>query len=975
MQCTLDTVTQMLEEDPNRTYMQVETAFFSRWWEEQTTEKQDRVKKLVESGQLEFTNGGWCMHDEAAAHYVDMIDQTTRGHAYLKEKLGVTPKVGWQIDPFGHSAAQAYLLSKEASFEAHFFGRITYTENLARKANRSLEFIWDSSESLGPTSDIFSGAFASGNYGPPGGFCFDMEHCDDVIYDDPRLENYNVPQTMDLFYERCMELAGYQRGNDIILNMGSDFHYANANSWYKQLDKLIHYANKDKRLNVFYSTPERYVKAKLSSGIAFPTHTGDFFPYADGPNAYWTGFFTSRPTQKYLYRLGGSYLQAARQLEFLAGPALENGVSTDLLEDGVSIAQHHDGITGTAKQHVADDYALRVSAGLAEARDLVNQALASVREQIQSYLRSGRPLEGSKSVITPAHLKGLRVQEPRGPLLRGASAARASHAVKHGLELGTGNSGFEQCAFLNVSSCAATEAVSEAGGVLEIAVYNPVAWERTEVVRIPVATQDAAVVDGDGAAVVAQTLPVSAETQRLRGDSKEVFTLVFVAELPPAGYGTYFVSFGSSIPQEAQRAHPSEVVVVDPLVEASKVFNRRTEVSFDEETGHLASLKGVELEGPKETLKIGLGWYEGMRDHGQNDGAYIFRPDGDLHSMEYAGAAQYLTGPVVQEIRQAFRDNSTKTTDTWGHVEFRFYAHRGGLDYEWTVGPIPSGDSRTKNVVVRLAAQDLNSGKEFWTDSNGRDMLQRTRMTAAQVPGGQEGIAANYYPIVASIAIRDDERELSLLTDRAQSAASLSSGEMEVMVHRRTLVDDARGVGEALDETDCGCRVPDCPKCPPLTARGLHSLVLASSAQPRREAQQYHQDPIVLAFQEVQAPQKMKPFSMIAGAFPPNVQLLTLKQTSGGVLVRVAHIFQVGEDDELSAKASVDLQNLFPGTSITHVQEMNLSGNQLRTSEFDGERRGLPLGDSSLASETSVELGPMEVRTFLVRLKGTFATH
>ena len=69
-----------------------------------------------------------------------------------------------------------------------------------------------------------------------------------------------------------------------------------------------------------------------------------------------------------------------------------------------------------------------------------------------------------------------------------------------------------------------------------------------------------------------------------------------------------------------------------------------------------------------------------------------------------------------------------------------------------------------------------------------------------------------------------------------------------------TLITGAsRGVGEALDETDCGCRVPDCPKCPPLTARGLHSLVLAGSAQPRREAQQYHQDPIVLAFQEVKA--------------------------------------------------------------------------------------------------------------------------
>ena len=963
----------MLEEDPNRTYMQVETAFFSRWWEEQTTEKQERVKKLVADGQLEFTNGGWCMHDEAAAHYVDMIDQTSRGHAYLKEKLGVTPRVGWQIDPFGHSAAQAYLLSKEASFEALFFGRITYTENLARKANRSLEFIWDSSESLGPTSYIFSGAFASGNYGPPEGFCFDMEHCDDVIYDDPKLENYNVPQMMDLFYERCQELAGYQRGNDIILNMGSDFHYANANSWYKQLDKLIHYAKQDKRLNVFYSTPERYVKAKLSSGIDFPVRTGDFYPYADGPNAYWTGFFTSRPTHKYLYRLGGSYLQAARQLEYFSGSALKNSVSTDLLEDSVAIAQHHDGITGTAKQHVAQDYALRVAAGLAEARDLVNQALGSIRDQVQTFLESGRPLQGPNFVVTPRDLKGLRVQEPASPLLRGSTASRASQAVSDGLEFGSSASGFEQCAFLNISSCDATETVSEAGGVLEIAVYNPVAWERKEVVRIPIATQDAAVVDGDGAAVVSQTLPISSETQRLRGNSKEIYTLVFQADLPPVGYSTYYVSFGSSIPEGAERAHQSGVVVVDANQVSAKFLDGRAEAHFDHETGGLISLKGVDF-GAQETVNVSLGWYEGMRDNGQNDGAYIFRPNGDFHKMELAGAAQYVTGPVVQEIRQSFRDSSTKTDDAWGHVDFRFYADRGGLDYEWTVGPIPSGDSRTKNVVVRLAS-DLDSGMEFWTDSNGRDMMQRKRLSAAEVPGGQEGISGNYYPIVASIAIRDAGKELSLLTDRAQSASSLSSGELEVMVHRRTLVDDSRGVGEALDETDCGYRVPDDPKCPPLTARGLHSLTLASTAQSRREAQQYHQDPIVLAFQTVDAAQKTKSFSMVEEQFPSNVQLVTLKQLPNGVLVRVAHMYQFGEDDKLSMKATIDLQKLFPGSDIAHVDEMNLTGNQLRTAKFDDEKRGRSLGSSDLQSDTTVELGPMEVRTFLVQLKGGVSAH
>lgn len=43
----------------------------------------DLVHHLVASGQLSFANGGYVQHDEAASHYVAMIDQTTRGHRCL----------------------------------------------------------------------------------------------------------------------------------------------------------------------------------------------------------------------------------------------------------------------------------------------------------------------------------------------------------------------------------------------------------------------------------------------------------------------------------------------------------------------------------------------------------------------------------------------------------------------------------------------------------------------------------------------------------------------------------------------------------------------------------------------------------------------------------------------------------------------------------------------------------------------------
>jgi hypothetical protein len=74
----VDTVIDQLIKDPKRHFIYVETAFFARWWDDQPDDRRNVTKKLVKNGQLEFINGAWCMHDEAAPYFVEMVDQTTR---------------------------------------------------------------------------------------------------------------------------------------------------------------------------------------------------------------------------------------------------------------------------------------------------------------------------------------------------------------------------------------------------------------------------------------------------------------------------------------------------------------------------------------------------------------------------------------------------------------------------------------------------------------------------------------------------------------------------------------------------------------------------------------------------------------------------------------------------------------------------------------------------------------------------------
>ena len=68
-------------------------------------------------GRLEFISGGWSMNDEGITHYNSIIDQHSLGAEFLGDQFGECgrPKLGWQIDPFGHSREVASLFAQVCS--------------------------------------------------------------------------------------------------------------------------------------------------------------------------------------------------------------------------------------------------------------------------------------------------------------------------------------------------------------------------------------------------------------------------------------------------------------------------------------------------------------------------------------------------------------------------------------------------------------------------------------------------------------------------------------------------------------------------------------------------------------------------------------------------------------------------------------------------------------------------------------------
>ncbi|KAL6080566.1 Alpha-mannosidase 2 [Balamuthia mandrillaris] len=756
----LTNVVQALNGQPHRRFVWAEISFFSRWFDAQELSVQATVKKLLQNKQFEFVEGGWVQPDEANTNFDVLINQITEGHDYILKHFGdgARPRIAWQIDPFGHSSMTPTLASL-VGFDALVINRIHFGLKERFKQTKHMEFVWQGSPTLGNHSEIFTHVLHT-HYSAPEGFDFENVRV--------TLGPSNLKRYADKLVSMLKGRSHAYKTNNLLVPFGDDFKFRKADTQFSNMDMLIEYINAhsdEYNLDIRYATVSEYFDAVHQEQAAFPLYKGDFFPYADNKDSYWTGYYTTRPRLKRLTRTAFSLLHSAESAFVFARSAYnmwQNELDNDARPQTIlpwttyfrdlsqarkdtALVLHHDGITGTAKKHVAQDYITRLEEAESHSKKILLDSTKYLLQKSSSDASQLPPLQ--YNVDTP---------------------------------IAFSDNYFEE---------------------YPVVVHNSLGWTRYQYIKVPIRTIDIAalrVFDADGRAVPSQITPVVAfdGSDNSFTVRSEQFYLNFMAVAPPLGYSTYYIQANS--PRMDETSPPFGYSGFSADRGETSIENAFLEVKFSTTPWGLSSIRH-KTTSKSTTLQQ---YYAAYKT--QKSGAYLFIPSGQKAVTRSYQQGVVFHGPLVQEAHIV----SNKM-----HASFRLY--NPSVDEPLLLPEVGNfvevqhhvTAAENEEVITRYET-GLSSGPNFFTD-NGLEMQKRAREPElnlrSHIPeGASQRIETAYYPVISTALLRDSDNRLqfTVLVNQPMGCSSPREGHLEFMLARHLKQDDGRGLGEGVRDTD-----------------------------------------------------------------------------------------------------------------------------------------------------------------------------
>ncbi|OAY29893.1 alpha-mannosidase 2 [Manihot esculenta] len=789
----LDTIVATLSKDVRRKFIWEEMSYLERWWRDATDEKRESFASLVKNGQLEIVGGGWVMNDEANSHYFAIIEQIAEGNMWLNDNIGVVPKNSWAIDPFGYSATMAYLL-RRMGFENMLIQRTHYEVKKELALKKNLEYTWRQSWDAEETTDIFVHMMPFYSYdiphtcGPEPAICcqFDFARVHGFFYEMCPWGEHPVETSPENVHERAQVLldqyrkkSTLYRTNTLLIPLGDDFRYvsvAEAEAQFRNYQKLFDYINSNPSLNaeakfgtledyfqtlreeadrINYSLPGEVGSAQI---VGFPSLSGDFFTYADRQRDYWSGYYVSRPFFKAVDRVLEQTLRATEMMMALLLGYCQRvqceklatgfGYKLTAARRNLALFQHHDGVTGTAKDHVVRDYGIRMHTSLQDLQFFMSKAievLLGIRHE--------------KSDHNPSQFE--------------AGQVRSKYDVQP-----------------------VHKAISAHEGTWQsVILFNSLEQTREEVVMVVVNRPDVTVLDSNWTCVQSQVSP------ELQHDRSKIFTgrhrVHWKASVPALGLQTYYIANGlagceKAIPAKLKYSVSNSFSCPSPYVcskvegDFAEIHNQHQTLTFDVQHGLLHRIS--QKNGSKIVVDEEIGMYTSPES-----GAYLFKPDGDAQPIVEAGGNMVISeGLLMQEVFVYPKTAWERTPISHGT---RIYSGDGTIqefivEKEYHV-ELLGKEFNDRELIVRYKT-DLDNKRIFYSDLNGFQMSRRE--TYSKIP-----LQGNYYPMPSLAFLQGSNgQRFSVHSRQSLGVASLKDGWLEIMLDRRLVKDDGRGLGQGV---------------------------------------------------------------------------------------------------------------------------------------------------------------------------------
>jgi alpha-mannosidase len=324
----------ILDEAPEYRFLIEQVILLDIFWRRHP-EHREALERHAQSGQLEVAPGMYVMPDMNHTDGESMFRQATLGREWLQRHLGVTPRVCWIADCWGHHAQLPQIL-RQCGYEQYVFWRCM------RPGVMQNDFFW---RGLDGTS-IRTHWLARGY----GNIRFPSE---EAVVNAPDLDlaGCGPKQVKALVHE----LGSYGKNQPIMLCNGGDFMFPQASAL-----GIVERLNQDESLPAIrFSTPSEFLQAMDWDRLS--TIDGDF-------NSALQGTFTSNIRIKQKTR---ELVNRLLTIETLAAVTHQTAVELPHIWPMVLKQQFHDIICGT----ITDEALTEAVDELAEAANRIDEQL------------------------------------------------------------------------------------------------------------------------------------------------------------------------------------------------------------------------------------------------------------------------------------------------------------------------------------------------------------------------------------------------------------------------------------------------------------------------------------------------------------------------------------------------------------------------------------------------------------------------